>query len=46
MTTEARKIRQAYDDGKAFMKPEIEALKKRVAELERQLEETKAKEQS
>lgn len=42
--TEARKIRQVYEEGKAFMKPDIERLKAEIAELKRQLSEQKTKE--
>lgn len=44
MTTEAKKIRQAYEEGKAFMQPEIERLKAEILELKRQLSEQQQKE--
>ncbi|MBF8177217.1 hypothetical protein [Herminiimonas contaminans] len=44
MTTEARKIRQAYEEGKAFRQPEIDRLKAEIVELKRQLSEQQQKE--
>ncbi|WP_124572572.1 hypothetical protein [Herminiimonas sp. KBW02] len=44
MTTEAKKIRQAYEEGKAFRQPEIDQLKAEIVELKRQLSEQQQKE--
>lgn len=44
MTTEVRKIRQAYEEGKAFRQPEIDRLKAEIVELKRQLSEQQQKE--
>lgn len=43
-TTKAKKLRQAYEEGKAFRQPEIDRLKAEIAELKRQLSEQQQKE--
>lgn len=44
MTSEVRRLRQAYAEGKAYMQPEIDRLKAEIAELKRQLQEQQQKE--